>query len=319
MGQRILVTGAAGLIGQECVTMLLAAGHEVRALDLRAAEMAPRERLELVEGDILDAVARKNALKGVGGVVHLAAVSRVQDAEENQKLAWETNVVGTDNLLKDAQELAEGPPWFVHGSSREVYGEPQKVPVPETARKLAKNQYGRTKALAEVEVERYGRATRVPVVLLRFSNVYGSVHDRPKRVIPIFATRAIAGQPLEVHDGTKTFDFVHVSDAGRAVMACLNWGRAGGLKGEALTVNIATGVGTTLASLAAMTVKAAGSSSEVVETPPRDFDVRHFVGDPSLAKRALGFSCTVPLEDGLRRTVEAYRSAIAGMMKGMAR
>ena len=302
----VLVTGGAGLIGREAVSQLLEAGHKVRVLDLRARDMAQHNWLERIEGDILDRDLLRKSMRDVGAVVHLAAVSRVQDAEEDPELAETTNVTGTHMLVEEAG-LLEAPPVLVHASSREVYGEPVSLPVPERAAIAPINTYGRTKAAAEPIALAYSQLSSQAVVVLRFSNVYGSIHDQPRRVIPIFTTRALSGEPLEVHDGSKTFDFVHVQDAGRAIMAALKWAEARRGQPEGAAVNVATGKGTELKTLAAMILRAAGSTAAAVEQAARDFDVRHFVGDPRLAKKTLGFACEVDLKEGLRRTVGAFR------------
>ncbi len=304
---KVLVTGGAGLIGRECVDQLLVAGHEVRVLDLRAGEMQPRALLELVSGNILDKVVRRECVSGIDGIVHLAAISRVQDAEEDPELARRTNFQGTSRVLEDAARATDPAPWCVHASSREVYGEPRRLPVAERALVKPVNQYGISKALAEGAVRSYSLQCKAPAVLLRFSNVYGSVHDHPRRVIPIFTTQALSGKALEVHDGSKTFDFVHVEDAGRAIVAAADWAVRRRGKREKAIVNVATGVGTSLGALASMVVESAGSRSKIAETKARDFDVHHFVGDPALAIKILGFRCEVKLEKGLARTVDAYR------------
>jgi nucleoside-diphosphate-sugar epimerase len=259
-----------------------------------------------MEGDLLERDFLRKAMRGVEAVVHLAAVSRVQDAEEDPELAETTNVTGTQMLVEEAG-LLEAPPLLVHASSREVYGEPTSLPVAEKAAVAPINTYGRTKAAAEPIALAYSQLSSQAVVVLRFSNVYGSIHDQPRRVIPMFATQALSGKPLEVHDGSKTFDFVHVQDAGRSILAALKWAEARRGAPEALMVNVATGKGTTLRELATMVLLAAGSKATAEEKPARDFDVRHFVGDPRLAKKMLGFACEVELKEGLRRTVGAFR------------
>ena len=305
---KILVTGAAGLIGRECVSQLLAAGHSVRALDLRASALAASKQLELFEGDLLDRPTRLKAIDGVEGIVHLAAVSRVADAEADPAQAVRTNVVGTANLLEDSQELPESP-WFIHASSREVYGEPKAIPVAEDAPLHPINIYGTTKAQCEPLVRYFANRSASPCVLLRFSNVYGSAFDHPKRAVPTFVTAALAQKPFEVHDGRKILDFTHVEDAGRAVMRAVGWASARRGTGEHLTVNVCTGAGTTLAELARAILDASGSITPFVETRARDFDVNRFVGEGRLASRALDFTARVALQDGLKRTVEAFRAA----------
>lgn len=303
---RVLVTGGAGLIGRCCVDALLEGGSEVRVLDLRANLLEPRPGLALLNGDLLDPTLRRTALKGASCVVHLAAVSRVQDAEEDPRRAKAVNVAGTKDLLADAAK--SGRPPFIHASSREVYGEDPTRRLPEDAPIKPINAYGRTKALSEELVRAYGER-HAPAVILRFANVYGSPFDHPGRVIPIFVRRSLAGEGLELQDGSKTFDFVHLDDARQAVSGAMGWADARSGKPSVGTFNVATGTGTTLRALAKTIQRAAHSKAPIVETTARDFDVRHFVGDPARAKEELGFESKVGLKAGIERTVDVFRRA----------
>jgi len=302
---RILITGGAGAIGRECTAQFLAAGHRVVVLDLRAMGLPAVRGLVRVQGNILNAADRARSLRGVDGVVHLAAVSRVQEAEEDPKAAERTNVSGTERIIEDAARLAS-PPWFVHASSREVYGEPRAIPVAESVKVRPFNIYGRTKAQSELVVEAVSVRRGMRATILRFANVYGSTYDRPRRVIPSFVRRALRNEELMVYDGRKLFDFVYVRDAGRAVVAASRHVRREP-DGALLTANVATGTGTRLQELASMIIAQAGSRAGLNERPAMAFDVRRFVGDPSLAKRRLGFACETAIQDGLRKTVAAFR------------
>ena len=290
----ILVTGSEGLIGTALVRTLSDAGFDARGFDLRARGDA--------HGDILDLDALSRRIEGCAGVVHLAAVSRVIDGERNADLCWRTNVEGTRHVLDAA--LRHGRPWVVYGSSREVYGQPPSLPAGEDTPIVPVNVYGRSK----VEAERLVARADLPSAMLRFSNVYGVTADHLDRVVPAFARQAVEGLPLRVDGADHTFDFTHLSDTVRGIMAVVASLEAG----RALPpIHLLTGVPTTLGELAALAVELAESSSLIREAPPRSYDVSSFYGDPSRAEALLDWRAEVPLRVGLARLIADFRARAA--------
>lgn len=288
----VLVTGHLGLVGTALSQALRAAGHPVRGLDLRAVGQA--------RGDVRDRVAVERALQGCAGVVHLAAVSRVIDGQRDPVTCRAVNVEGTRLLLEAAGARAR-PPWIVYASSREVYGQVASLPATEDAPLAPVNAYGRSKLEAEALVAGSG----LPAVVVRFSNVYGSVRDHADRVVPAFAAGAALGLPLRVDGSGNTFDFTHLSDTVAGVMAVVRGLQAG----EALPpTHFVTGRATSLGELARMAVELAGSGSPIREAPSRSFDVQAFCGDPSRAARLLGWRPRVDIREGLARLVRDFRA-----------
>lgn len=282
---RILVTGSAGLIGTALVPLLEAAGHEVARFDLRTG------------GDVRDGDALARAAERCGGVVHLAAVSRVVWAERDPALAEATNVGGTRNVASLASSRGM---WMLFASSREVYGQPASLPVGEDAPLAPLNTYARTK----VEGERITSAVPVHAVV-RLSNVYGATEDHPDRVIPAFIRAALADRPLTVEGRDHQFDFVWRDDAARGL--ALRIARL--LAGDTLPpIHFVTGIGTTLGALAERVVALAGSGT-LTDGTPRSFDVSRFCGDPRRAEALLGWRAEVALDDGLARLIADFRAA----------
>src|SRR5205823_8124476 len=183
-------------------TALETQGFEVRRLDLALPEGHPGR------GSVLDRGLLRRRLEGCHGVLHLAAVSRVAWGERDPHRCWAVNVEGTRLVLEAAAE-ATARPWVLFASSREVYGQPTRLPIPEDAPRAPINTYGRSKAAAEELVEAAVRRGQL-VASLRFSNVYGAPNDHPDRVVPAFAQAAARGEEIRVDGPQRTFDFTHV-------------------------------------------------------------------------------------------------------------
>ena len=299
MGRRILITGSEGLIGRVLRVALEARGAEVVGLDLL--------RTGREHGDVRSLRRVEDALDGCDGVVHLAAVSRVLWGERDPKGCWSTNAEGLGNVLR-ALEERKRQPWLLFASSREVYGQPRRLPTTEDTPLLPVNVYGRSK----VEGERLTEAARaggLRAATVRLSNVYGSARDHADRVVPAFARAAVSGSNIRI-DGTEcTFDFTHIDDTVRGMVGIIDLLEIGETPPP---IHLLTGTPTTLRDLAALALDIAGGTSSVVEAPPRSFDVSRFHGDPSRARELLGWEPRVVLREGLERLVRDLRAELGG-------
>jgi len=292
----ILVTGSEGFIGTSLVRVL-GREYRVRGFDVRARARAER-------GSILDCDELREAMKGCAGVVHLAAVSRVAWGEQDPDGCWRTNVDGTRNVL-DVATTADGRPWVLLASSREVYGQPLDLPVTEDAPLRPFNVYGRSKAKAErllAEATSAGHSTAV----VRLTNVYGGVHDHPDRVIPAFCRAVLSNEPLRVDGPDREFDFTHVDDVTRGIRTAIEMLESG--TERIPPIHLTTGRPTSLVHLAHLVRDAAGSASAVRRNGVRPFDVDRFYGDPTRAREALGWKPRVSLDRGVSSLVGAYRA-----------
>ncbi len=294
---RILITGSHGLVGAAMTSLLTSAGHHVRSLDLRAPEHDGR-------GNVLDLRAVEAAVAECDGILHLAAVSRVIWGERDPALCRATNEGGTRNVLRAALAPSRRP-WIVFASSREVYGEPDALPVREDAPLRPVNVYGETKIAGERLLEE-ARGAGLATAIVRLSNVYGSVYDHADRVVPAFARSALAGDPLRIDGAEHTFDFTHIDDTARGIASVIDALQAG--ERRLPPIHFLTGTPTTLGELAAAAVDLAGSASLLVHAPPRSYDVARFYGDPSRARTLLGWQPRVSLRDGLARFLAALRA-----------
>jgi len=294
---KALVTGGAGFLGGHLVDALVAAGDEVIVLDnLRRGALANIHRhlcskhVTFIEGDIRDYSAILEAATGVDVVYHLAAQSNVIGAITDTDYSFTTNVTGTYNVLTAA--ACAGVRRLVFASSREVYGEPESLPVPETAGLSAKNVYGASKVAGEAYCHVWQSTTGLECQILRFANIYGP-RDRD-RVIPIWLQRASRGEPLELYGGEQVIDFVWVGTAIRALLTAA---------GSQLShpINVGSGTGVTLPHLAHRILEETGSASKLKILPTRPVEVVRFVADVGQMQRVLGVA---PEPDPLARLSE---------------
>jgi len=295
MSRRILITGSSGLVGTAVATVLASRGVKLRHLDLRASGAA--------FGDVLDRDRVQKAILGCDGVIHLAAVSRVVWGERDPELCWSTNVDGLRNILR-AAGASPRRPWVVFASSREVYGQPDLLPANEDSPLQPVNVYGRSKAEGEGLIEA-ARLGGIRACTIRLSNVFGTTSDHPDRVVPAFARAAASGAQLRVDGAENTFDFTHIDDVARGIVALAEL--LGDGKAAPPPIHFVSGTPTTLGELAGMAIRIAASHATVRHAPARNFDVGRFFGDPGRAEALLGWLPQVTLETGLRRLIDAFR------------
>jgi len=293
--QRILLTGASGLIGRGVAPVLRAAGAIVVPFDLRSDP--PR--------DVTDAADLRDSLRDIDGIIHLAAVSRVVEGERNPDLCRRTNAEATRTLLQFARQSAQSP-WFILASSREVYGQQATLPVAEDAPLSPRNVYARSKAEGE-RLTNEARAGGMTTAIVRFSNVFGDTLDHADRVIPAFAHAAASSGVVRVDGSDCAFDFTHVSDAADGLVRVVR--RLCDGERTLPPIHFVSGRETSLGELADLAIKA-GDGVKRVEAPARDYDVYRFVGDPRRAEALLDWRVTTTLETGFARLAEDYRAAM---------
>ena len=289
----LLVTGSAGLVGTAFVREAAAAGLELRRFD-------PRESRPVDRGDVRETAALARAADGCGGIVHLAAVSRVVWAERDPAACRRTNVDGTANVLAAARRSSA---WVLLASSREVYGRAARLPADEDTPTAPVNVYGASKLAAE-RLVLDARTAGVRTAAVRLSNVYGSPADHPDRVAPAFARAAALGQPLILEGPDHVFDFTHVEDTARGLLALVRRLEDGGT--DLPLLHLLTGRATSLRRLAELAVAAGTGRSALREATPRGFDVERFWGDPRRARDVLGWEARISLEDGIARLVADF-------------
>ncbi|MEA2732953.1 MAG: UDP-glucose 4-epimerase [Acetobacteraceae bacterium] len=295
-----LVTGGAGFIGSHLCDALVAAGDRVRVLD--DLSTGRRSNLPaaatLIEGDVANPAVVAEAMDGVDGCFHLAAIASVEKGVTDWLGTHRTNITGTITVLDAIRRLGTRIP-VVYASSAAVYGDAATVPIAETEPCVPLSAYGADKYGCELHARVAGHVHGIPTVGLRFFNVYGPRQD-PKSpysgVISVFCERIATGRPIAIFgDGQQTRDFVHVSDVVCALLAGMALRPA-----DAPVFNVCTGIATSVEALAWLIADLAGKDLHAQNQPPRAGEIRHSLGVPGLADRVLGRSERVPLHAGLR-------------------
>ncbi len=324
-----VVTGGTGFIGSALVQRLVRGGHRVRVLDDNSRGAARRlgdaaAAVELVSGDIRDAGAVKQAIRGADCVCHLAYVNGTEYFYTKPELVLEVAVKGMVNVLDACVEHRVRE--LVLVSSSEVYQTPCVVPTPEDVPLSVPDvlnprySYGGGKIISELMLINYGRKVFDRAMVLRPHNVYGPDMGW-EHVIPQFVTRmqALASEPRREPDvidfpiqgtGRETRAFVHVSDLVDGAIRVLEQGEHLGI------YNIGTDVETTIADLAHAVARCFGREIRVVPgelrlggTPRRCPDITRI--------RRLGYQPRVSLGEGLTTTVDWYRRNVAPNRAGV--
>jgi len=305
-----LVTGGAGFIGSNIVEELVRCGERVRVLDNFST--GKRENLalvaghvELVEGDLCDLPALRQAVEGMDTILHQAALPSVQRSIDNPLATHAVNATGTLNLLIAAHEA--GVRRVVYAASSSVYGDTPTLPKREDMRPRPKSPYAVSKLAGEYYCQAFTAVHGLETVCLRYFNVFGPRQDPTSQysaVIPLFIAAMLRGEPPAVHgDGLQSRDFTYVANV---VHANLLAATAPGVAGRMF--NVACGQRHTLLDMIAILNGILGAQIEPVHIDPRPGDVRHSLADIAAAQEALGYRVEVDLREGLRRTVDWYRA-----------
>jgi len=306
-GQKVVVVGGAGFVGSHIVDQLLAEPvREIIVLDnfvrgtrsnLSAASADPRVRI--VEGSIADRGDLDEQLRGAAGVFHLAALW-LHECVHQPRSALDVNVVGTYNVIDACHRARVGR--VVYSSSASVYGDALSTPMTEDHPFNNRTMYGATKIAGEQFFRAFFEQHRLNYVALRYMNIYGQRMDDKGAYVSVimkFLDRMARGErPIIFGDGLQAYDFIHVEDVARANILAM--------KSEATDTafNIGCGVKTTINELVTQLIALTGSSLSPEFRPQEQMFVTHRVGSTDRAAALLGFTARVPLDEGLRRTVE---------------
>jgi UDP-glucose 4-epimerase len=298
-----LVTGGAGFIGSHLCDALVARGDTVRVLD--DLSTGSRGNLPvnatLIEGDVSDAALVANALEGMDGCFHLAAVASVEKGSADWIGTHRTNMTGTITVFDAIRRQGSRIP-VVYASSAAVYGDVARIPTAETEPCGPLSAYGADKYGCELHARVANRVHGIPAVGLRFFNVYGPRQDSKSPysgVISIFCERIATGLPVAIFgDGQQTRDFIFVADVVRSLLAGMALRPA-----DALVFNVCSGVATSVEALAQLIAQLTGNTLNAHIQPPRAGEIRHSLGTSALANSVLGIEGRVPLPVGLARVL----------------
>lgn len=312
-GSTIVVTGGAGLIGSTTIDLLLAEHDPERILifdDLSRGSLAnvaaalQDPRVTLVNGDIRDAQAVRRVVDGADAVVHLAAL-RITACAAEPRAAFDVMCAGTFNVVEAAQQAGAR---VIAASTASVYGMAELFPTTEHHHPYNnRTWYGASKVMLEGLLRSFNDMYGLPYVALRYFNVYGprmDIHGKYTEVLIRWMERLEAGEPaLILGDGTQTMDFVYVEDVARANVLAL----ASDASDEVF--NVGTGVETSLNELAAALGRVMGVARAPEYGPERKVNaVPRRVASTEKAQRVLGFTASVPLEQGLAHLLRWWRA-----------
>lgn len=298
-----LVTGGCGFIGSHLVDSLLADGHRVRILDnLSTGKMANvPNHSEVIVADVADQTMVKQAMDGMDGCFHLAAVASVKRSNEAWFETHRSNLSGTINLFDNARRPHGNIP-VVYASSAAVYGDNPNQPLQETADTRPLTAYGADKLGCELHARVAARVHDVSTFGFRFFNVYGPRQDPSSPysgVISVFVGRIQNNQPIMIHgDGQQVRDFVYVDD----VVSFLKKGMITLTTGCHIA-NVCTGKTTSIKELALVLFAIFAKEPQISHTESRTGDIRTSLGDTTHAFQTLGLKANIELADGLRKTM----------------
>jgi len=307
-----LVTGGAGFIGSHLVEALLKSGQAVRVLDDFSTgsrqNLAPFVRdIKLIEGDIRDPDTVLRAVRGVDVVFHEAAVPSVPRSVQEPRFTHDVNVNGTLNLLLAAKDNKVSR--FVYASSSSAYGDTPTLPKTEDMSPAPQSPYAVQKLMGEYYARVFYLVYGLPTVALRYFNVFGPRQDPSSEysaVIPRFITRLMEKKPPLIYgDGSQTRDFTYIENVVSANLLAVESDPCVGH-----VMNISTGQSVDLIGLAAAVGSVMGIGIDPVYEPTRDGDIKHSFGDIAKAKKLMGYTVIVGLEEGLSRTIKWYRDGM---------
>ena len=309
-----LVTGGAGFIGSHTVDELLRLGTSVRVLDNFSTGKRDNLRealshIDLIEGDVSDLETVRQAMEGASYVIHLAALSSVPLSVTDPLASNQANVVGTLNVLVAARDV--GVHRVVYASSSAVYGEDPVLPKREDMRTLPLSPYAVSKLTGEHYCQAFHHVYDLPIVVLRYFNVFGPRQDPTSQysaVIPKFIAALLQGEPPVIYgDGGQSRDFVYVTDVVRAnLLACES------PDGVGQVFNVGSGERYTLLDLVSNLHQILDVSIEPKFTDPRPGDIRHSYADIGQAQHTIGYQPTIVFYEGLEQTEAWFRQTGVG-------
>jgi nucleoside-diphosphate-sugar epimerase len=309
---KALVTGAAGFIGSRIASTLAADGHEVVGLDdlsegtLDNLDDAPS--VAFVEADLRDAAAVERAAEGCDVIFHEGAKRSVPRSLVEPVLTTEVNVLGTLNVLLAGRSAGARVVW---ASSSSVYGDQDSFPLHEEMVPRPKSPYAASKLAGEAYARAYWTSLRVPTISLRYFNVYGPRQDPASEyaaVVPRFVTACLTGgRPTIYGDGEQARDFTFIDDVVQANLRAAAapeaaFGSAFNVGGGATP----TSINELLSTIAGFT----GVQPDPIREPAREGDVHYTAADMSRTTELLGHRPQVDMHEGLRRTVEWFRTQV---------
>ncbi len=313
-GLTILVTGGAGFIGSNLVCRIARAGGKVIVLDdLFTGDLRNIDQgipYEFIEGSVTDFDLVRNLMARCDYVAHLAA-RNIIISTKNPFEDYKTNIGGTLNILMAARETR--PRGVVYSSSASIYGNPKILPILEDETPLTFSPYSVSKLAGENYCYAFYESYAVPAKVVRYSNIYGPRQNPTNPycgVISRFIQHIEEGTPIQIHgDGHQSRDFTFVDDAVEGTLLAMLSPRADGM-----VFNMGTGAETSIIDLVGALSDLSGRQVKIEHIDRRDIDnIRRRVLNIERIRTRLRWQPQVTLREGLRRTIEWFRSLKSGI------
>lgn len=309
MGDKVLVTGAAGFIGSNLAEALCQKGYNVIGVDCftdyyprkikesNLAGLKNEQKFEFIEENLCNCDISR-LLKGVSVVYHEAAQAGVRYSWDHFQNYIDNNIIATQRLLEACKK---DKPRVVFASSSSVYGNATELPVRETTPLNPISPYGVTKVACEEMLKIYHEAHGIPAAILRYFTVYGP-RQRPDMAINIFAHQILAGKEFTLFgDGSQSRDFTYVDDISAGTIA------AGESSKKFETYNLGGGSTITVKKLVDTLGELLGKKPKYKMIEEQKGDVRHTHADISKAGAQLGYKPKTGIAAGLRKYADSIR------------
>jgi UDP-glucose 4-epimerase len=320
---KILITGGNGFIGTHITNQLLEQQHQVVVYDnfvtsekpsakenqseyaesgKPKADSSDQRALTIIEGDVLDAKKLVESLQGVDAVIHMASYTSVEESVKSPLKYMQNNVLGAATLLEAMR--AAGVKKIIFSSSATVYGTPKSLPITEDQPISAANPYGASKIAVEALCESFAKTDGFDVIILRYFNPYGpgEKHIPETHAIPNFIKAALEKRPIPLYwKGEQVRDFIYVEDLAAAHIAVLP------LSGYHV-FNVGTKAGTKIIDVVNKLSDIFGYVLEIEDKGDRPGDVMATYASSAKLHEATGWKTKVSLNEGLRQTVEWFRT-----------
>jgi len=308
---KYLVTGVAGFIGRSIAAALLARGESVRGIDNlitgKRSNLSGLDGMEFIEGDLTDPAACVRACKGVEIAFHEAALASVPRSVADPVSTNLNCVTATLNLLVAAKDA--GVRRVIYAGSSSAYGDTPTLPKHEAMLPNPISPYAVAKLAGEHYMKAFARVSELETVVLRYFNVFGPYQDPTSHysgVLAVFCRKMLAGeQPTIYGDGEQSRDFTYIDNV---VHANLLAATAPAERVSGKMMNTATGTRITLNETFRILCDLTGYKGQPAYLEPRAGDIRDSLADIGLAGELLDYKPIVDFREGLRKTVEWYRT-----------
>lgn len=302
---KVLVTGGAGFIGSRVTRALLNQNHTVSVVDNLSSghQESVDKRADFIQADLLDQKKLEELLAGHEAVIHMASYIEVGESVKKPVEFAENNIIGTVKLLEAMKKT--GVKKIIFSSSACVYGVPKKLPITEDdPLGEQENPYGITKVTMEQFCILYHKLFNFDVTILRYFNPYGpgEEHTPETHAIPSFVKATITKQPIPLFwKGEQIRDFIYIDDLASAHILPLN------LSGLHI-YNVGTETGSKITDVVRLIFQLVDFEVPIKDMGERKGDVSSLVASSEKIKKELGWQAKVSLEDGLKQTIEFFKS-----------